>query len=107
MPELYEEDGSALAPSVDLVVHVAPPTPTPSGVLLRRSAGVAPDADQLGASLASTAAKLAIASQPRILGVSPHSGPLAGGTRVTLTGSGLGASKDDVLNLTIGGRPCA
>lgn len=43
---------------------------------------------------------------PEVTGISPRSGPLSGGTRLTLRGSNLGQSADDVIGLTVCGIDC-
>ncbi|XP_062517060.1 hepatocyte growth factor receptor-like isoform X2 [Corticium candelabrum] len=44
--------------------------------------------------------------QPEVTGISPRSGPISGGTRLTLRGSNLGRDSDDVIGLTVCGIDC-
>ena len=43
----------------------------------------------------------AMCPQPRIDSVQPNRGPTAGGTRVNISGTDLGASYSDILNVTL------
>lgn len=44
---------------------------------------------------------------PTITDIQPLSSPLEGGTRITITGSNLGSSVDDVRRaVEVGGQPC-
>ena len=56
--------------------------------------------------LPSSELRLALKPPPRISSVSPLSGPRAGGTRLTISGSNLGTHAADVLNLTLGAVAC-
>ena len=104
-PDLERADGSAGAPSVDVVVYVAAVAAAAAPDAPRRRL-VVEDVTKLGEVLPSAAYKLVVASQPRVAQITPSSGPLSGGTRVTLTGSSLGSSKEDILNVTIGTVQC-
>ena len=56
--------------------------------------------------LPSSELRLGLKSPPRISSVSPLSGPRAGGTRLTISGSHLGTHAADVLNVTLGTVAC-
>ena len=56
-----------------------------------------------GASPISTADRYSFEGRPAITGVSPHAGPVAGGTTVTITGTNLTA----VSNVTFGSKPAS
>ena len=43
---------------------------------------------------------------PMITGISPDSGPTEGGTTVTITGTDLGTSFDDIVSITVGSLTC-
>ena len=43
---------------------------------------------------------------PVLTSVSPSSGPFGGGTRLTITGTNLGVTVRDIVNVTVGGVPC-
>ena len=44
---------------------------------------------------------------PMITSISPGSGPTEGGTTVTITGTDLGTSFSDIINITVGSLSCA
>ena len=56
--------------------------------------------------LPSSELRLGLKSPPSISSVSPLSGPKAGGTRLTISGSHLGTHAADVLNVTLGHAAC-
>uniref|UniRef100_S4RUK3 Polycystic kidney and hepatic disease 1 (autosomal recessive)-like 1 n=1 Tax=Petromyzon marinus TaxID=7757 RepID=S4RUK3_PETMA len=64
--------------------------------------------NNLGAAVVKTRTEMSrrFALLPLLLSVSPGAGSLAGRTRLTLEGSGFGATPGDALVL-VGGRPCA
>ena len=43
---------------------------------------------------------------PVLSSVSPTSGPFGGGTRLTITGTNLGVTVGDIINVTVGGVSC-
>ena len=107
LPELYNRNGSMVGPNVDVTVHVAlAADPLHTFPPLRRLPGAPPPQD-LSGSLASNGLSLTVLAQPRISDVRPSSGPTAGGTRLTITGHSLGASRDDLVNVSVGEAPCA
>lgn len=99
-PPLYPADGSALGSTVAVVVHTSA---SAGNLTAKRAAGIAP---LLNNTLPSEAFLLPTVSQPRISSLRPSAGPIAGGTRLTISGSGLGTSRDDLQEVLIGGLPC-
>ena len=136
LPSMYSADGSAVNNSVDVIVHIAPPATGAAerrdGTSVAAAAAAADasaddraateqvaeqmagmyaidggSTDELSGSLASMSrTTLTLLTQPRLSSIVPAAGPMSGGTALTIHGMALGASKSDVLEITLGTSPC-
>ena len=99
-PPLY--DATATNGALAVAAHVAaPPVPPPP-----RHPSEPPLPPPPPLLLASTEARFSLRAPPRVSTVTPSNGPLAGGTRLTISGSFLGQQPSDVLNVTLGEAAC-
>ena len=97
-PALY--DALATTGALAVVAHVAAPSPIPPPP--HRSTPEPPPPPPPAIVLPSSEARFSLRSPPRVSSVTPTNGPLAGGTRLTISGSFLGQQASDLLNITLG-----
>ena len=104
-PPMY--DAAAVHPGIfEVTAHIAHVTGAASSSSSASPPPNEPPTTPLA--LPSSAVRFSLRQPPRVTALSPQSGPRAGGTRLTISGSGLGTHAADVLNVTVGDNvPCA
>ena len=119
-PPLYAAVVSPTHGGLAVVATIAAPHPAPSSTTTSSSSSSSSSSSDPQANspppppplllppllLPSSELRLGLKSPPRISSVSPLSGPRAGGTRLTISGSHLGTHAADVLNVTLGTVAC-